>query len=743
MKEVMKNLDSATRRARRLLVGRRISVLISIWLVVVLAMIAIDWLARFSNGVRVTEFVILVAGTVLAIAWWLLPAISFRPSQRRLALRLERLEPRLEGRLASSIEFESSGLTKTSPLAAASVAETRRRLHGVSVNSMVNASPAWRALVVLLIILLACLTWIVLKPEPAQLGFARVLKPWSSVQWPPRTAVASHMHHVVPSHRVHGRGLPLLLRAENLTPNQAEDPVEASYRVIEDGEPSPWNVVMLTHQREGIHERLIPTSGEAIEVSFMTSDARTEMERVLLMPLPKIEDIALTVEPPEHARPWKETRLIASGTGSNGLEVIRPPVLEGSRLRLDIELNRSIAIPREATARSQWLDQTFGLRDSDTKPDFVVDEEDQTHWSLTWQAKNSQRMLLSLKDEFGLKNIEPTPIHIPVEQDRPPDVVLLEPEQDLDVLPTAVIPLVAEAVDNLPLRTIGITVTRGDDGHIAGEELEASTERSRIESPLDLVSIGAEEGDVLRVRGVASDRWRDDVGDHRQAESRIRTLRVVSESEFLSQLRDQLALLEQRAMDLEGAQQDVQDRYQEIAQTKVDASKVDTTPVEADPSATGEAGDSELSAQDLESNQRVRQSLERRQADISRRIGDQRVQTASVREWLKANALSDEQIESVLDQVEEAFVDGEESSAEAMRAMETSREAMAQAESQESSGQDTRSTPEDEQARAAMESQQEVREALQDVVAALAEDQESWLLSRKLDNIESRQDGIT
>ncbi|MEE2906525.1 MAG: hypothetical protein VX527_01705 [Planctomycetota bacterium] len=742
----MNNLDSATRRARRLLVSRRLSVLIAIWVVVVLAMIAIDWMARFSNGARITAFIILIAGTVLAITLWLLPTISFRPSRGRLALQLERLEPDLKGRLASGIEFESSGLTKTSPLAAASVAETRRRLHGVSVGSMINPNPAWRALVVLVIIILGCLTWIVLKPEPAQLGFTRVLTPWSSAQWPPRTAVASRMHQIVPDHRVHGRGLPLLLRAENLTPNRTNDPIEATYRFIEDGQPSAWTVVMLTHQRDGVHERLIPTSGEAIEVSFMTSDAETETERILLMPLPKIEDMSLTVEPPEHAKPWKEARLVESSPGSNGLNFIRPPVLEGSRLQLDVKLNRSITIPREATARSQWLDRTFGLTELDTKPVFIVDDEDRAHWSLTWEAKGSQRMLLSLEDEFGLESIEPTPIHIPVEQDHPPDVVLLEPEQDLDVLPTAVIPLVAEAVDNLPLRTIGITVIRGDDDRIAGDELEASSERSRIESPLDLASSGAKEGDVLRVRGVASDRWRDDAGEYRQSESRIRTLRVVSEPEFLSQLRDQLALLEQRAMDLENAQRDLQDRYQEIAQAEADASSSEATFSEADPTEGSEENAAQQSAEELASNQRARQSMERRQADISRRIGDQRLQTTSIRDWLQANSLSDEQIETVLDQVEEALADGEESSAEAMRAMESSREAMAEAGSQENSGENSgensASRSEDEQARVALESQQEVREALQDVVAALAEDQESWLLSRKLDNIESRQQAL-
>ena len=728
MKEVIRHLDSATGRARRLLIGRRVAVLVTAWVVVVVLMITMDWIVRFSTGARFTVFIVLATGIAISIAWWLVPALAFRPSRHRLALRLEKLEPDLRGRLASSIEFESTGLVEKNPLAAASVEETRQRLHGISVESMINPKPAWFALTTMLVLMLACISWIILDPGFTRLGLTRVFAPWSSVQWPPRTAVASRMHQVVPDHHVHGQGIPLLLRAENLTSNQVSDPVEAMYRIIDEGYPSEWTTVLLTHQRDGIHERLISTSGEAIEVTFSTSDAQTPIDRILLMPLPKVDDVALTIEPPAHARPWKDLRHVQSSGTSSRLDLIRPPVLEGSNLQLDVHVNRSISIPGEGQARSDWISQTFGLNQTDGIPELTVDQDDPRHWMLTWQADSPRRMLISIQDEFGLESVEPVPIHIPVEEDRPPDVVLLEPEQDLDVLASATIPLVAEAVDNLPLRTVGITVIRGEDDQIAGEEQDATSERSRIQSPLDVSSSGAVEGDVLQVRGIASDQWRDDLGEYRESQSRVRMLRVVSETEFLSQLRDQLSLLEQRSMDLESSQQDIQEQYKQEIQKQ----------------AAEQANSNSTSGQDVSSDsnqgrdQRSQQALERRQADVSRRINDQRNQVGAVQDWLDANALNDERIESVLDQVDEALSDAEQSSSEAMQSMESSRESQASSESGDVENNQSAS----DQVQDAMNSQQEVREALQDVVSALAEDQESWLLSRKMENIESRQQSL-
>ena len=78
-------------------------------------------------------------------------------------------------------------------------------------------------------------------------------------------------------------------------------------------------------------------------------------------------------------------------------------------------------------------------------------------------------------------------------------------------------------------------------------------------------------------------------------------------------------------------------------------------------------------------------------------------------------------METVLDQVSESLRDGVESSSQALRSMESLG-------SSESGIDDGSIEEESRTASDVMENQSDVQEALQDVVRALSEDQESWLI---------------
>ncbi|MCH2154312.1 MAG: hypothetical protein MK089_13310, partial [Phycisphaerales bacterium] len=214
-------------------------------------------------------------------------------------------------------------------------------------------------------------------------------------------------------------------------------------------------------------------------------------------------------------------------------------------------------------------------------------------------------------------------------------------------------------------------------------------------------------------------------------------------------------MLEQRAMDLEELQQEVQESFQEAMQQNADESArmssgpsnseqrgveseleeqnpgdmTESTSTPADVASTKEPSNTPSGRQ----NSGEMNSMERRQAEITRRLGDQQDQASAVRDWISSNGLRDEQIEMVISQVEEALADGVEASVEAMQSMTRSTD----------SGQPDSGTGLDQEtAREVLESQQEVRDALQDVVEALSEDQESWLITRRLDGIESQQQSL-
>ncbi|MCH2154311.1 MAG: hypothetical protein MK089_13305, partial [Phycisphaerales bacterium] len=160
---------------------------------------------------------------------------------------------------------------------------------------------------------------------------------------------------------------------------------------------------------------------------------------------------------PAYARPWRETREVAQGSDGRGIDMIRPAVLAGSTVTVDLSLNRDIEVP--VIPDSEWLARTVGWTD-DHEVQFTRDSNDGSKWNLKWKAGDSRRLVIALEDQFGLQSIEPLAIQIPVEPDDPPDVILADPDQDLDVLPSATFNILAEAVDDLPLETIGIQIKK-------------------------------------------------------------------------------------------------------------------------------------------------------------------------------------------------------------------------------------------------------------------------------------------
>ena len=115
---------------------------------------------------------------------------------------------------------------------------------------------------------------------------------------------------------VHPRGQALLLKA------RAEGQphyVAARYRLRLNRRYGPWQQIVLTDQGQGIHERLVDTSAEAMEVYFETEDASTPREEIVLSAPPAVHRAALSVTPPSYAASWFPPTEAQLGTGLDDL----------------------------------------------------------------------------------------------------------------------------------------------------------------------------------------------------------------------------------------------------------------------------------------------------------------------------------------------------------------------------------------------------------------------------------------
>ena len=740
MKQVIAELSQLRRRSRALLVAQRASEIVAWGFGLATALIALDYLLRLPGAVR---FVLLLGAAVgLGYAVWryLRPALRFRPSMTQLALRVEQAIPAVAGRLASSVEFAVAGLDETNVLAARSVQETQRRLAGESVTGVSRGARTWRDISIMLVVLGVVMTLGLMNRDAAAIGLHRLLAPFGATQWPARTEVRSLMTQVVGDRHVHPRGRALPLRAE-VTKGDDDQRVEAQFRLRTDGRFGAWQRIVLTHQGGTIHERLVDSSADEIELYFETEDFRSPTERIKLVPPPAVVRASLAVTPPSYAAPWFAPTQAELGPGFDERAVTESPSLAGSDLVLTLQFNKPIPMPTD----DQALAETLGWEDG-RLPSCVAETGSPPRWTLRWRLAGTRTLNLHLTDEYGLSNVELIAYRIEAVEDHPPSVTILEPQSDEPVLRTAVVPLVTEARDDVAVSSVSLEArvqpageTEAPKQSVWETERSANTPTARLEAELDLGTLQVDVGDTVLVQGAGEDVYEVDDQRHPAARSPVRRLRVISELDLAVQLRRELGVVRQNAIRIETRQAELQDDVIEDG---------------------------------------IQPGIDRAQAQIAERVASQRDIVDQLEQRMDVNRLDDEQLGQLFGQVgdlldyagraaNQALQEIQQRQSERGRADDSgAREADSadQLEPGEADrGDDRADEPRDdteerdapfdeldradavevhepaEADRPIVEAQQEVREELADLITLLDRDEDTWVATRQLENLLQEQ----
>jgi hypothetical protein len=551
MESILRQLDSIARRGRQRLLLQQALVVAAAFLSMALVLVLADVLLRLPGAIRLLLLLALLGGTG-ALAWRrLVPAWRFRPSSTSLALRAERADPRLAGRLASAVEFRRSGLDRTNPLAAAAVAATDRTLGGAAVPLAWRREPLRAAGLAMLGAVAVAGVFAALFPQQARLGAERLLLPLGSAAWPARTEVASSMG----DRRIHPQGRPLVLAAELVKGDPQRDRVVARVRTIRDGRAGPWDELVLTRQSGRRFERRVAADGDAVEFAFASSDFELPLERVELVPPPAVRNAVVEIEPPAYAAAERPRQRFELGPGTDRRGSVPAPQLAGSVATLALTLNKPLAPPpdpSDPSEHSRWIGRTLAGLPADAS--VAADPIEPMRWVARWTLDAPVRVEPRLRDEHGLESDLDAVFRIDVVDDLPPSVAILDPASDEAVLPSAVVPLVAEARDDLAVSQVAFEAT------LAGEESTRLGARStgaarvRFEETLSLESLGVGPGRSVQVVALAEDRFESDGQRRPASRSQPRTLRVVDRAEFERQVRDDLSALRQGAIRADGEQ---------------------------------------------------------------------------------------------------------------------------------------------------------------------------------------------
>ena len=695
MHRLLLDLERLGRRARILLVARAVTIGLASMVAAITMLAAVDWIVRFPGWLRLVVLVVGAAAIFGSLRRLLGPALAFRPTAIDLALRIERSEPSMEGRLASGVEFAANGLDHASPFARRTVEDVVSRVAGVSVlgalrpsRPLASMAPAAAGLAVAFALALAF-------PEMSSIAVRRVLLPLGAAAWPARTAVEPLMGESL--YRPKGEALVLAAR---LTRGDGEDArVVARVRSRRGDTFGATEDLVLTRQPDGRYERVLEGDPlrDAIEISFVASDSESPTATIDFFPRPAIATSQLRAIPPAYATGAIEPIERDLGDGTDERASLREPLLAGTAITLDLELDRPLKAPEgQADAWIPWR-----LGDAPVVATRTSDSPER--WSLAWTAGAPaipETLELGLVDALGITNGETIRFRIPFFRDQPPVATVLEPATDESVLPTALIDLAIEGSDDVGLAFLGSVTRRtpieGGDGEIVRDTgTEDSGRRTRRDETLDLAEIGAKAGDTIVIRAVAEDGFENTIADpsagfegevgvrHPRIESAPRTLRVIPEAELSRQLRAQLSSLRRAAIRLDAQQ-------------------------------------AELAA--ASANDRFDAAAERSQAQVSERLGAARESLDGIGKRSERNRLADDELAATLDQARDLVEAAARSSQEASAAMEE-RRAAAGAEAAKSAA---------ERANAAQES---VRAELEDLVRLLDRDEDAWAMGRDLERL--------
>ncbi|MCK6475525.1 MAG: hypothetical protein L6Q35_01695 [Phycisphaerales bacterium] len=681
-----------------------------------------DFYLRTPASLRMVLLVLGLAGLWTLLRRRLGPAVRFRPSLTEIALRVERTEAAqaagLTGRLASSLELASGGhgavdRERSARLVHEALDRFRRSPDAARI---LKSGRTWRALGVMLLLLLPGFVLAVWQPALAGIAARRLLTPWSDAAWPKRTQLADLTGVTVHSSRA---SLPVRAVVQHRL-SQTPD-VWVKYRTIVDGTPGPWREDLLTPQgrrvrssQSGIEgdlfERLIEpgasmpeeaavSKGDVeLEYSFESVDDRTDPVRLRLVDPPVILTAQVEVTPPAYVEAGGP---VASAAFVRGVQRIDDgsavsqvgPVLAGSSVAVRATLNKPVDSPenpRSVFAGDMPADARVRAIDSD--------------WLITFTTESSARLVLLPQDQYGIVSPTETVLAISVQADQPPAASVLVPAQEEGVLPTAVVPIEGEGRDDVALRYAAIEyqvvgAAAGSQGattppgpavelaRIAAQPAAADAVQVRVTGELRLAELGVKPGDEVVVSALAKDIYRRGDVEHDVARSAGRKLLVISEAQLIDQVRSELAAVRDAAMRLDRDQEELVRKHSQQTAGQQAAAQRSVTQRLTPPA---------------ELIERLAQRIER-------------------------NGLADDAMKGMLSDAAATLRSAAEHSDRAATALDRAERAA-------DAGQDA-----DQENQAARDAQDQVREELASLVGMLDRGQDGWTVRREVQNLLDQQ----
>jgi len=515
--ELLVPLRRLRRWVRALLVLDAISRLLAAGILAFALLVVLDWWVRFPALVRGGLFVCGLAWLLVSTGRRVLRPVFGAIPLQELAVRLGSLPPEERDRWASVVAYLEHGGGGSRELWRRIAMNPGRNVSGGLIGANLDARRPLRAAAWAGIALLSVCSAMYLAPDLARTGWQRFARPMSAVQWPRRTVIQPITGDALVAR---GESFSVAMRL-----SRGDGGRVRAFVQWQGSSASPQRA-MMRRDDQGLYRHVLENLQDDVAYSFVAGDDDTAARpfRLRVVERPAVSSAELIITPPSYVREAAPLRRPADG---------RVSVVTGSRLRWEI-------VPTKTVVTSSSAQQPSGLLADDGRSiGLSKNEQNGTLWTeMTAQTDGAWRIVLV--DELGLHSREGPRTQLEVRPDMPPVVELRRPAAVLEVLPKAMVELVATARDDLGIVSLALwaRVRSGTFERVAdllpaarphpassGEDLTADHEWS-------LTSMRLTPGELVEYYVEATDCFAHDGLTHPPVRTVVQRLHVLSEGQF-------------------------------------------------------------------------------------------------------------------------------------------------------------------------------------------------------------------
>lgn len=574
--ELVERLTALRRTIRRRLLIYGVCAVAAGGVAASFTIVALDWLLWLPPALRLFVTLLFVGGFVGATWHWIGSPLRASLSMSSIAARLERHFPELGDRISSAVSFVERRDAGSAAMMERVIADATAAARALPVAEALSTRPlVWR--VVWLVVALAGLIAIAgAAPHWVRAGASRYLDPFGATEWPREVSIVpltgdlrAAIGESVTVRMMVQRGWHEALR---------------SLVYIREADAAPVPLAM-RHDGDRGFSATVDSVTRELTYWFEAGDDTTKKRPYVIrvFPRPEIAEATARIEAPHYAL----------GVPPRTHDFSDGPAVAtiGETVTFVVRSTKPCPTPGESDTAGLRLENGDWIRlDAASGDAFTL--------SARWQVREDASFRVELRDEEGFENRGAARYAVRATPDRPPTVVIREPAAPVEVTPRGVVRMTIQCGDDFGLSSLIMNVEASGARALGKLSLSDAWSPRRGERGVDatvshalrIEPLGASPGESLQVTFTATDNFALDGATGQSTVSSPVRLRVISETEFETRVRGDIAALETRVRQIVLEQGELRDRTADVVQRLAESGAVD----DPDRERLGEAAATQL-----------------------------------------------------------------------------------------------------------------------------------------------------